>query len=82
VIVAKQNKLSVLWNTLMQVGGLNRVKEIDQLNENASLLYFQTDALEVYNPSGAPMHIDGDPAETIEEIKISVLPKGFRLIYP
>jgi len=82
VIVVKQNKLSVLWNTLKQVGGLNQVKEIDKLNENASLMYFQTDALEVYNPSSAPMHIDGDPVETFEQLNITVLPKSFRLIFP
>jgi diacylglycerol kinase (ATP) len=82
VIVAKQNKLSVLWNTLKQVGGFNTVKEIDQLNDNASLLYFQTDALLIDNPASAPMHIDGDPSESFEKLSISVVPKCFRLIYP
>jgi len=82
VVVAKQNKLSVLWNTLMQVGGFNQVKEIDKINDNASLFYFQTDALEIWNPSAAPMHIDGDPVESIDKLNVSVAPKCFRLIYP
>ena len=82
VVVAKQNKLSVLWNTLMQVGGFNQVKEIDKINDNASLFYFQTDALEIWNPSAAPMHIDGDPVESFDKLNVSVAPKCFRLIYP
>ena len=82
VIVAKQNKLSVLWNTLKQVGGFNAVKEIDKLNDNASLMYFQTEALEVYNPSAAPMHIDGDPVETGKQLEVQLLKSSFRLLMP
>jgi len=82
VIVVKQNKLSVLWNTLKQVGGFNGVKEIDKLNENASLMYFQTNALEVYNLSSAPMHIDGDPVETTKQLHVQVLKDCFKLLRP
>ena len=30
----------------------------------------------------APLHIDGDPAETPEELKIEIKKKCFRLIQP
>jgi len=82
VIVAKQNKLSVLWNTLKQVGGFNQVKELDQINENASLFYFQTDALEIENLSSAPMHIDGDPVETKKQLRVQLLKSNFKLLMP
>jgi YegS/Rv2252/BmrU family lipid kinase len=82
VIMANQNKFSLLWETMKQVGGFNPLKKPDQLNENASLYYFQTDELEILNPSMAPMHIDGDPVESSARIRISMIKKCFRLISP
>lgn len=82
VIVVKQNKFSVLWNTIRQVGGFNQLQELNQINDNTALFYFQTDELQIKNISAAPMHIDGDPAETEEKLKIKILPSCFQLIYP
>jgi YegS/Rv2252/BmrU family lipid kinase len=82
VVVTKQNKLSVVLQTLWQVGGYNALIENEIANSNASIIYFQTEALQIKNLSLAPMHIDGDPSETPEELNVKILKKCFRLIIP
>ena len=82
VIVTKQNKLSVLLQTLRQVGGYNTLIEKEIANSHASIIYFQIEALQIKNLSLAPMHIDGDPSETPEELNVKILKKCFRLIIP
>lgn len=82
VVMTKQNKLSMLLQAFMQVGGYNKLQDFELLNEKASVLYFQTPSIRISNPGSAPMHIDGDPAESLKEISISLLKNHFQLIYP
>lgn len=80
VIMTKQNKLGVLFQTLRQISGFNKVQRVDIVDEQSSLIYFQTDGLTLVNKGGAPMHIDGDPVETAEELNIRIEHGCFRLI--
>ncbi|HWJ93005.1 MAG TPA: YegS/Rv2252/BmrU family lipid kinase [Flavisolibacter sp.] len=80
VIMTKQNKLSVLFQALMQVGGYNELQETAVLNEKASVLYFQVSDISIRNARSAPMHIDGDPVETEKQLNIRMLPSFFRLM--
>jgi YegS/Rv2252/BmrU family lipid kinase len=82
VVMTKQNKLSALLQAFKQVGGYNKLQELEMINERASVLYFQTDEIKIKNPKAAPMHIDGDPAETMTRLNVQVLKDCFRLIYP
>jgi diacylglycerol kinase (ATP) len=82
VIMTKQNKLSVLYNTLKQISGYNKINSVEMINENSSLIYFQTNQIEIINQGLAPMHIDGDPVETVDKLDIKVLEDTFKLIYP
>ena len=88
VIVTRQNKLSLLLQTLKQLSGMNKMLNkgnIDQSivkGKKKAVLYFQTDKLSIVNRSQAPLHIDGDPAETPEQLNIEVKKKCFRLIQP
>ena len=82
VVMTRQNKLSILLQTLMQVSGLNKLQQVEMVNEQTSVVYFQTRSIGISNPSLAPLHIDGDPADSAEEINIRVLPKSFQLIFP
>ena len=82
VIVTKQSKLSVLFQTLFQVGGYNNLQEIDVLKSDASVLYFQAKDISIINKELAPMHLDGDPVETEALLNATVLPSCFQLIYP
>jgi YegS/Rv2252/BmrU family lipid kinase len=88
VIVTGQNKLSVLLQTLKQVSGRNKLLRKEPFGqaisfiEKKEVIYFQTDKLNIINHGQAPLHIDGDPAETPDELKIEIKKKCFRLIQP
>jgi YegS/Rv2252/BmrU family lipid kinase len=82
VIVTQQSKLNVLLKTLSQVRGKNKL-QTDHIDENKKgVIYFQTNKLHIRNLSQAPMHVDGDPAETPLELHIEIKKKCFRLIQP
>jgi diacylglycerol kinase (ATP) len=80
VIVKKTARTVLLYNLVKQIfaGKLKKVES--SLNE--PIIYFQTKEVTIKNKGNAPMHIDGDPAETPEELKIEIRKKCFRLIQP
>lgn len=80
VIVKKTNKPMLLWNVLQQVfsGKLNSIENSLEL----PVIYFQTNKLTIENPGEAPLHIDGEPRESMAKLNIKVLPDHFRLIQP
>jgi diacylglycerol kinase (ATP) len=82
VIMTKQNKLGMLYNTVIQVCGFHHVEKIMAVNEKDLLIYFQTDQVKIRNLQNAPLHIDGDPVETTAELDIKMIPGCFRLIFP
>lgn len=82
VIVKKMNKLRMLLAIIKQI----RTGDIAELNDASfrkkNVLYFQAPKLIVYNLEGAPLHIDGDPAETTKKFNIEIIPQAFKLIQP
>jgi diacylglycerol kinase (ATP) len=80
VVMAKQNKLIALLQAFRQVGGYNKLQELQVINEKASVLYFQTNEIKIKNPQLAPMHIDGDPVETKKQLQVELLKSCFRLL--
>lgn len=82
VIVADQMKLSLLFQTLKQVSGINKLQTGTIKTENKSIVYFQTDQLSIVNKSFAPLHIDGDPAETSKKFELKINKNCFRLLRP
>ena len=82
VIVTKQNKLSWILQTLKQVSGRNKPVPEAVIDQQKAVIYFQTDRIRISNPSGAPLHIDGDPAETPEALAIEIKKRCFRLLRP
>jgi diacylglycerol kinase (ATP) len=91
VIVTKQNKLSVLLQMLRQLRGKNKlhpdiIEDLKNIRPDGStrrgVIYFQTDKLSINNLLHAPLHIDGDPAETPDKLIIQVKHNCFRLIQP
>ncbi len=82
VFVTSKNKIGFVWQTLKQLAGWNKLQPVSLIKENKGLIYFQTDKISIINPSHAPLHIDGEPAETVKEIKIEVKKKCFRLLQP
>lgn len=82
VIVNRQNKFKLLLQTLLQISGRNALQSTTQLDIQKPVMYFQTNNIRILNKNRAPLHIDGDPATTADEISIAVKEKCFRLIYP
>jgi diacylglycerol kinase (ATP) len=80
VIAKKSVKPLLLFNLLRQIlaGKLRNIES----SLNQPIIYFQTEKIRIGNKSNAPMHIDGDPAETSDVINIEVKKKCFRLIQP
>jgi YegS/Rv2252/BmrU family lipid kinase len=80
VIMTSKNKIGFVWNTLMQLAGWNKLQAASLVKGKRGLIYFQTDRLDIINLSDAPLHIDGEPAETATELNIRVKQKCFRLL--
>lgn len=80
VIVKKTAKPLLLFNLVKQILAGKLAKVENSLNH--PIIYFQTSELVITNNSHAPMHIDGDPAETPEKLVVQVKKKCFRLIQP
>jgi diacylglycerol kinase (ATP) len=79
VIVKKVAKPMFLFNVMKQVlaGQLKKMEN----SLRSPVIYFQTPELRIKNLDGAPIHIDGEPRDTIRDLKIKVLPEYFKLIH-
>ena len=77
VIVTSQNKLSLLLQTFRQLTGRNKLQTDAVINKDKAVIYFQASKLTIHNPQSAPLHIDGEPAETPETLQIQVKKKMF-----
>ncbi|WP_428400353.1 diacylglycerol/lipid kinase family protein [Niabella insulamsoli] len=82
VIVTDQSKLTMLYNTMIQVGGLNDLQKKENIDENKSVIYFQTNEIGISNYDEAPLHIDGEPVPTAKKLQIEVVPSCFKLLMP
>jgi diacylglycerol kinase (ATP) len=80
VIMAKQGKARLLLQTFKQIRGKIKLQSLPMEDKKSGVFYFQTEKLVIRNLSQAPLHIDGDPAQTPDEIIVEVKKKCFRLI--
>ena len=82
VVVNKMNKLKMLFYILKQI----RVGKAELISgkkiQHQGIQYFQAKNIVIENPSVAPLHIDGEPAETSTELNIKIIENAFRLIQP
>jgi diacylglycerol kinase (ATP) len=82
VIATRQKKAGLLLQMLKQVRNRNPLQKNEMVTNKKVVVYFQTGKLTIINPSLAPLHIDGDPAETSRKFVIEVKKKCFRLLQP
>jgi len=79
VVVNEMGKWRIPFAVLQQI----RRGDIDErLFRKKDILYIRASEIELENRDNAPLHIDGDPAETSSTLKVKVLPRTFRLIRP
>ncbi len=77
VVVPKMNKLKWVFAILQQI----RIGKVDNHKTvGHNIAYLQSAQLVIENPDLAPLHIDGDPAETAARFEISILPSAFKLL--
>jgi len=82
VVVNKMSKLRMIWTILKQVrNGQVRMYEDKKYHKN-DIHYFQAKKITIKNPELAPLHIDGDPAETSEVFEIEIIENAFKLLIP
>ncbi|MEP7256358.1 MAG: YegS/Rv2252/BmrU family lipid kinase [Ferruginibacter sp.] len=82
VVVNKMSKFRMVWTVLKQIrNGQVRLYEDKKYHRN-DIHYFQTKKLNIKNPQLAPLHIDGDPAETTDLFEIEIIEKAFKLLLP
>jgi diacylglycerol kinase (ATP) len=82
VIVKKMSKFKLPFSVISQVTGINGIQQASDYAPGKDIIYFQTDKLDILNPELAPLHIDGDPADTAPELKIRILKNCFMLLQP
>lgn len=80
VIVQKMNKVSLPFAVLKQIRGNNKLQQLVEDMSHKNILYFQTPSISIKNLMRAPLHIDGEPAETMEELNIQIIPNCFKLL--
>jgi diacylglycerol kinase (ATP) len=82
VVVNKMSKLRMVWSVMKHIRyGQVRLYE-DKKYHSRDIHYFHAKALSIQNPELAPLHIDGDPAETAALLEIGIIEKAFALIMP
>jgi YegS/Rv2252/BmrU family lipid kinase len=81
VIVKKMSKIRMLYALLMQIK-LGQITNTEKKFHQKDIFYFQTKHLQIQNPKHAPLHIDGEPANTALDFEIKVVEKAFKLLQP
>ncbi len=81
VVVNKMNKLKMIFSVLRHVK-FGRIGPVDDKDDQQDINYFQTKKIRIKNPENAPLHIDGEPAQTSSEFKIEIIEKAIRLLQP
>lgn len=82
VIIQKMNKAKLPLTVWKQICGNNALQYFTEPVSKKSVLYFQADALTIKNLKHAPLHIDGDPYQTADELRIEILKNCFELLQP
>ncbi len=82
VVVKKMSRLAWLWKTWRQISAGRVIKTDEENIDKKDILYFHTPAIVIENPGMAPLHIDGEPADTAAKFEISILPAAINLLQP
>ena len=80
VIVQKMNKAKLPFAVLQQMRGNNKLQDLVEDMSKKNILYFQTPSIKINNLKLAPLHIDGEPWETEENITFEIIKDCFKLI--
>ena len=82
VIVQKMPKAGLPLAILRQLRGNNKLHSLAESVGKKNVIYFQTPEITIRNSQHAPMHVDGDPCETADDITAKIKPGALRLLVP
>ena len=69
----------LFFNVMKQVLS-GQIKKVEN-SMRSPVIYFQTAELRIKNLLEAPLHIDGEPRESLSDLKIKIMPRHFNLIH-
>ncbi|RYD76794.1 MAG: hypothetical protein EOP53_14050 [Sphingobacteriales bacterium] len=75
------SKARLLYALLKQIK-MGQVTPSEKKYKKEDILYYQSTGFSIQNPLQAPLHIDGDPAETAKHFEIRIIPNAFLLLQP
>lgn len=81
VIVKEMSKSRLLYSLLKQIK-MGELTSAEKKYHTEDVLYYQVKSASIQNLSGAPLHIDGNPAGTSESFEIKIKEKAFKLLQP
>lgn len=81
VVIVKKIAKPLLLLTVMKQVIAGKIKKVEN-SLRSPVIYFQTDNLVIENIAEAPLHIDGEPRDSLKSLSIRVLPHHFKLIHP
>lgn len=81
VVIVKKIAKPLLLLTVMRQVLAGKLRKIEN-SLRSPVIYFQTTELTINNTGNAPLHIDGEPRESLLHLHIKVLPQYFKLIQP
>ena len=81
IVIAKKTAKPLLLFNLMKQIMAGKLKKMESSLQQP-VIYFQAEKIKIWNNKKAPLHIDGDPVDTAEQLTIEVKKKCFRLIQP
>lgn len=82
VIVQKMNKAKLPFAVLKQMRGDNHLQQFVEDMTKKNVIYFQTPAITIKNLKYAPLHVDGEPVDTSEEVSFNIISNCFELLMP
>lgn len=82
ILVTRMNKAVMIYKVLKQIIAGKPIAFSQAEERKKEVLYFQAANLTIKNLSNAPLHLDGEPAETAKEFDIKIIEKAFRLLMP
>jgi len=82
VIVQKMPKAGLPLAILRQLRGNNKLHSLAEAVGKKNVIYFQTPEITIRNSQHEPMHVDGDPCETADDITAKIKPGALRLLVP
>lgn len=80
VIVQKMNKAKLPFAILQQLRGNNKLQNLVEDISKKNILYYQAPSITIKNLKHAPLHIDGEPVDTQENLKFEIIKNCFSLI--